>query len=151
MNAYEYIINKQIEWANNKGLKLIGSQGDRGRQDYTSCIKDNLFQPLNEETRRNLEDGDGHELSGTKEEPAKIQALHSSSALGINIFDYWYGKPDLSTITASCGLSDARHDLPGELRFEQKYSIEDHFPIPPNIDVVIKPNRPGRHLSLIHI
>jgi hypothetical protein len=100
---------------------------------------------LNDETRKELDDGNGGELATGVDGPAKIQALHSSSALGVNVFDYWRGKPDISIITISCGLSDADHDLTGEIRFEQKYSIEDHFPIPSNIDVVIKPNRPDKH------
>ena len=28
MNAYDQIISKQIEWAKNKGLQLVGSRGD---------------------------------------------------------------------------------------------------------------------------
>lgn len=141
MNAYEYIINKQIEWANNKGIQLIGSRGNRGRKDYATCVEDNLFQPLGDETREELEEGNGGELLTAVDEPAKIQALHSSSALGINVFDYWRGSTDLSIITASCGLSLGGHEIPGEIRFEQKYSIEDRFLIPPNIDVVIKPQK----------
>ena len=58
MNAYNQIISKQIEWAKNKGLQLVGSGGHRGRKVYTASIEDNLFQPLNEKTRENLENGD---------------------------------------------------------------------------------------------
>jgi len=31
MNAHEMILNKQIQWAKNKGIELTGSKGDRGR------------------------------------------------------------------------------------------------------------------------
>lgn len=43
MNASEQIISKQIEWAKNKGLQLVGSDGDRGRKVYTTKIADNLL------------------------------------------------------------------------------------------------------------
>ena len=144
MNAYDQIISKQIEWAKNKGLQLVGSCGHRGRKVYTTSIEDNLFQPLNEKTRENLENGDGGELSGAKGRTAKIQALHSSSALGINVFDYWRGSTDLSIITASCGLSLAGRKLSGEILFEQHFSIDDRFQYSPNLDVVIIPQT-GRY------
>jgi len=138
MNAYNLIISKQIEWAKNKGLQLVGSRRDRGRKVYTTSIGDNLFQPLNEKTREDLENGDGGELSVAKG-PAKIQALHSSSALGINVFDYWRKSTDLSIITASCGLSLAGSKLTGKILFEQKFSIDDRFQYSPNLDAVIIP------------
>jgi hypothetical protein len=138
MNAYNLIISKQIEWAKNKGLQLVGSRSERGRECYTTRIENNLFQPLNEGTRENLEHGDGGELSMAKG-PAKICAVHSSSALGINLFDYWRNSIDLSVITASCGLSLAGRKLAGEILFEQKFSIDDRFQYSPNIDVLIIP------------
>jgi hypothetical protein len=139
MNAYEQIISRQIEWTKNKGLKLVGSKNEQGRKDYTKYFKDNLFQELNDGTRINLEGGDGGELSTEKSGPAKIQALHSSSALGINVFDYWRTKTDLSIITAACGLSRGGRRLTGKILFEQKYSIDKKFRFSPNIDVVIIP------------
>lgn len=141
MNATEQIIVKQLEWAHNKGLGLIGSRGNRGRKVYTTKLQDNLLQPLNMQTRIELEKGDGGELNGTEKRPAKIQALHSSSALGINVFDYWRDSPDLSIITSSCRLSRRSRRLTGDIRFEQKFSIESRFRYSPNIDVVIVPNR----------
>ena len=136
MNASEQIIAKQIEWAKNKGLQLVGSRENRGRKAYTMSIADNLFQPLNEKSKIELEDGDGSELKGKEGQPAKIQALHSSSVLGINIFDYWREASDKSLLLAACGLSRAGRELPGEIRFEQKFSIDDRFRYSPNLDVV---------------
>jgi len=117
MNPSDQIIAKQIEWAKNKGLPLTGSRGDRGRKVYTTNVEDNLFQPLSDQTRANLEGGDGGELAQAEGIPAKIQALHSSAALAVNIFDYWRGSPDLSIITSSCGLSRTDAAVRGELRF----------------------------------
>ncbi|MCK4788512.1 MAG: hypothetical protein KAV87_32525 [Desulfobacteraceae bacterium] len=140
MNALEQIISKQIEWANNKGLKLIGSQGARGRKVYTTKLHENLFQPLTSQSRKDLEGGDGGELIGTETRPAKIQALHSSSAIGINLFDYWRNSTDLSTITSSCGISRKGRVFSGNIRFEQKLPIDERFAFAPNIDVVILPH-----------
>jgi hypothetical protein len=145
MNAFEQIISKQIEWAKNKGLQLVGSAGDRGRRVYTTSIADNLFKPLNEKTKKELEGGDGGELKGEEGQPAKIQALHSSSALSINVFDYWRESSDLSILTVACGLSRAGRELPGEIQFEQKFSIDDRFQYSPNLDVVIFPARSGKY------
>ena len=44
MKAREYIISKQIQWALNQGIRLIGSKGRRGRQTYVSYLNDNLFE-----------------------------------------------------------------------------------------------------------
>ena len=140
MNTVEQIISKQIEWANNKGIELIGSQGARGRKVYTTKLRENLFQKLTSQARKDLEDGDGGELIGTETRPAKVQALHSSSALGINLFDYWRNSTDLSTITSSCGISRKGKVFSGDIRFEQKLPIDERFRFAPNIDVVIFPH-----------
>jgi hypothetical protein len=144
MNAFNLLISKQSEWAKNKNLQLVGSLGPRGRKVYTRSIEENLFQPLNKQTKENLEHGDGNELAGSEAQPAKIQAVHSSSALGINLFDYWRGSADLSIITTACRLSRANRKLCGEMLFEQKFPIDDRFRYPPNIDVVIIP-KTGRY------
>lgn len=65
MRAYEHILSKQIEWACNSGIDLIGSKGNRGRPAYTRTLDDNLFEPLNPGTVKSFRDGDGGELTGT--------------------------------------------------------------------------------------
>ncbi len=144
MNASEQIIAKQIEWAKNKGLQLIGSAGDRGRKVYTTKISDNLFQPLNDKSKKELDGGDGGELKSKEGHPAKIQALHSSSALGVNLFDYWRDAIDCSLLFSACGLSRAGSQLSGEIKFEQKFAIDDRFQYAPNLDVVFFPIQPKR-------
>jgi hypothetical protein len=135
----EQIISKQVEWAKNRGIRLIGSQGERGRKVYTTELRENLFQPLSSQARTDFEGGDGGELTGEKSRPAKMQALHSSSALGVNIFDYWRMSSDLSTIASSCGLSKKGRVFSGDIRFEYKFPIDDRFRFAPNMDVVILP------------
>ena len=140
MNATEQIITKQIEWAKNKGLQLIGSAGDRGRKVYTTRIDDNLFQPLNEKSKKEIDDGDGGELKSKAGHTAKMQALHSSSALGINMFDYWREASDFSLLFSACGLSRSGSQLSGEIKFEQKFKIDDRFKYAPNLDAVFYPS-----------
>ncbi len=31
LSGWEYIVSKQIQWANNNNISLIGSKGERGR------------------------------------------------------------------------------------------------------------------------
>jgi len=103
MNGYQYILAKQTEWAKNCGLDLIGSKVNRGRPSYTINLNANLFQPLLSDVRKTFEKGDGNEL-GSNRSPGKMQAIHSSSAFGVNIFQYWKSISDVPTIASLCGL-----------------------------------------------
>jgi hypothetical protein len=136
MNAYEYITNKQIQWALNHGIPLQGSKGSQGRHAYTSELNQNLFEPLNPDVRKSFEQGDGNEIKGN---PAKMQALHSSSALGVNVFQYWQSIGQVSVIASACGFCRKGSIVSEKIVFEDKYRIDDNldkFPIAPNIDVV---------------
>ena len=136
MKAYEYIRGKQTQWALNHGIPLIGSKGDRGRPAYTPELNQNLFEPLNFDTRKSFEQGDGGELSGN---PAKMQAVHSSSALGVNLFLYWQNIGQVSAVASACGFCRKGNDISEKIVFEDKYPVDDNldkFPKAPNIDVV---------------
>jgi len=135
MKAYEYIIAKQTQWALNHGIPLVGSKGDRGRPAYTSDLNLNLFEPLTLDTRKNFEQGDGGEINGN---PAKMQAVHSSSALGVNVFQYWQNIQQIPVIAAACGFCRKGNNVSEKIVFEDKYPIDDNlkkFPLAPNIDV----------------
>lgn len=135
MKAYEHILSKQIEWMHNNEVTLIGSKGHRGRLAYTLNIDDNLFQPLTSSTKISFQRGDGNELSGN---PAKMQAVHSSSALAVNIFQYWQNIDQAEKIAFACGFCRQTTKISKEIEFEVKYSISKQFGFSPNIDVVIK-------------
>jgi hypothetical protein len=137
MRGYEYILAKQIAWADRRGIALIGSKGDRGRRAYTPSLDENLFVPLVESVRQSFEDGDGNEL-GTSGAPGKMQAVHSSSALGVNVFQYWKAASDSAAIAAACRLVRPRSTAPIDLEFETKFPIHDDFAFSPNIDIVIR-------------
>jgi len=133
MKAREYILSKQIRWAMNRGITLIGSKGQRGRPAYTPTLNQNLFEPLDPKVRKCFEDGDG---AGIKGNPAKMQAVHSSSALAVNIFQYWIGQPHV--IAAVCGFCRKGNGVSKRIVFEDKYPIDEkRFFHAPNIDVVI--------------
>jgi len=135
MKGYEYILAKQIQWAFNHGITLIGSKGQLGRQAYTSILEENLFMPLAPNVRDSFKKGDGAEILGSPNRPAKMQAVHSSSALSVNIFQYWQDK--LPAIAAACGFCRKGNKISGKIVFEDKYSVDERFPVAPNIDVVI--------------
>lgn len=137
MNAHNKIVSKQIQWALNRGIQLVGSKGNRGRPAYTSLLDQNLFEPLLPAVRISFENGDGNEVSGGTGHPAKMQAVHSSSALGVNVFQYWERISLVPTIASACGFCDKSSNVSEKIVFEEKYptGVQNHFP--PNIDVVI--------------
>lgn len=113
--ALKRIRCQQRKWA---GEEEIGISS----KDYCRKLKDNLFQNLDKDTRHDFEDGDGNELYGN------MNAIHSSSALVCNFFDYWRGKN-------SASLADALGA--GKVR---RICFEHKFPTgmsKPNLDVVL--------------
>lgn len=135
MNAREYIVSKQIQWARNHGIDLIGSQGKRGRPAYTQTLEENLYEALSSETIKSFREGDGNELAGT---PSKMQAVHSSSALGVNIFQYWQCIQQPEKVAHACGFCRKTNRISQKIIFEAKYPIDTQFQMRPNIDVVIE-------------
>lgn len=136
MNGYDYILSKQVAWADNSGISLIGSKGRRGRPAYTQELDQNLFQPLLPDVRKSFAAGDGGEL-GSMKFPGKMQAVHSSSALGINVFQYWKSINAIPVIASQCGFCRVGSQVSRDIHFEEKYPINDQFGYHPNIDVVI--------------
>jgi len=134
MNAHGYILSKQIQWAYRNNIVLIGSKGNRGRKAYTQKLGDNLFEPLMIEIRNNFKEADGGELTGN---PCKMQAVHSSSALGVNIFQYWKRMNQIPAIAAACRFCSTGNTSSQGINFEVKYPISEKFLRSPNIDVVI--------------
>jgi hypothetical protein len=147
MNAHDYILYKQIQWAHRNNIILIGSKGNRGRKAYTQKLDDNLFDPLLPETESNFKKADGGELIGN---PCKMQAVHSSSALGINIFQYWKRINQIPAIAASCRFCSKDNTSSQGINFEAKYPISEKFPHNPNIDVVIN-NSPESRFKVFAI
>lgn len=133
MTAYEYILSKQVQWALNHGICLIGSKGLRGRPAYTPELNQNLFEPLERTVRKSFLKADGNEIIGS---PAKMQAVHSSSALSVNMFQYWQKIKQVPGIAAACGFCRKGNNVSQKIVFEDKYPIDNKFRFSPNIDVV---------------
>jgi hypothetical protein len=135
MSAYETILAKQMAWAQSRGICLRGSKDEctdgRGTKCYTAHLDANLFVPLSKSTETSFREGSGKELEG------KMRALHSSSAIAVNVFEYWNKLNDPATIAEACGLCKKGSDAAVKIVFEEKYAVDKRFSTPPNIDVVI--------------
>jgi hypothetical protein len=138
VKAFEYIIAKQIQWALNHDIPLKGSKDKRGRPAYSHELNQNLFEPLDLNVRKSFEKGDGNEISESTDGPAKMQAVHSSSALSVNIFQYWQRINKVSDIAAACGFCEKGSTPSLRIMFEDKYPIDTRFKIAPNIDIVFQ-------------
>jgi len=149
MNAYEYILSKQIQWAYRNNIMLIESRGNRGRKAYTQKLSDNLFEPLMVEVRDKLKEANRGELTGDLY-PCKMQAVHSSSVLGVNIFQYWKKIKQVPAIAAACRFCSTVNTSSQSINFEAKYPISGKFSRSPNIDVVIN-NSPESRFKVFAI
>lgn len=125
MSSKSKLMRQQRQWAESIGL-TPSSNG------YLGTIEENLLQPLNEATKIAFDNGSGLELQDTPSYPAKMKALHSSSALAVNFFDHWIGK-DTSALTTALELNSKIVTI----------KFEEQFPTglpgnPPNLDIVLE-------------
>ena len=136
MKGFDYILTKQIAWANRNKIQLVGSEITKGRQAYTKILDQNLFEPLLSETKIEIEKGDGGELKGDAFHSPKMCAVHSSSVIGVNVLQYWKNKtiPDIAYVLGLCRKDNKSAQ---EIHFEQKFKISNKFRFDPNIDAVI--------------
>jgi len=122
--SVDSLLERQRHWATGAGIAV----DDRG---YVKSYEDNLRQPLSAEAKAAFVAGSGTELEDGATRPAKMRALHSSSALAVNVFDYW---SDRDSLRLTQGLEVA--PATGSLRFEKKFPTGLKG-IPPNLDVVL--------------
>jgi hypothetical protein len=123
MSSRTNIQAKQKAWAQARGL-LADERG------YLPTYTENLFEPLSREGTTCFSNGSGNELLARDGTPAKMCALHSSSALAINVFHHWSQSPD-SVLNALDLRTGGR-----EVKFEAQ------FPTglpgnPPNLDLCV--------------
>lgn len=125
MSVKSEVLQKQLDWAISQGLVV----DERG---YLSSYDQNLFRPLNQQSKAAFENGSGSELGDQPTRPAKMRALHSSSALAVNFFDAWVGL-DVEPLLEILGLDSEASNI----QFEGQYPTG--LPgKPPNLDVVLK-------------
>lgn len=141
----DIIKEKQLLWAMRNGKNL--------RTDYylyTSTVKENLFKDLSPTTKKEFNDAKGGELNETEKHPAKMTALFSSSALCVNVFQYFQDKSkELKLeLLRACKLISNDYDCDDVvIKFEcTDYKICNGKNIisNPNIDVVIVTTREGK-------
>jgi hypothetical protein len=126
MRSKQLLLNQQRSWAESVGL-------DVDTRGYLTSVDANLLQPLSARTKQSFENGSGAELQDTPSRPAKMKALHSSSALGVNVFDYWVDR-DTSSLLSALGLDSGSLDA---LTFEAQFptGLQGN---PPNLDVALE-------------
>lgn len=122
MSSKASLLKQQLDWAHSASLK----PDHRG---YLENYELNLQQKLSPSAREAFQNGSGTELLPTERRPAKMAALHSSSALAVNAFDYWSDKP-LNAVADALGLER----VPSRFQFEAQFST-GLGGIPPNLDL----------------
>jgi len=109
MTPLNTIRARQRAWAERNGRAL-------DKDGYCTCADDNIFERLSDAARKDFDRADGGEL-GRQGKRGKIRAVHSSSALACNVFDYWRQR-DLEPLSRAFGVSRPFR----ELALEQKLS-----------------------------
>ncbi len=115
----DIIKNTQQDWAKSKG-KCFDSRG------YLYDVEANFWKPLSVPTRNSFGKGAGSELKG------KMRALHSSSALAANFFDYWTDRDKAILLWALGVDGDSVRALDFEATFPTGLGGT-----PPHLDVAI--------------
>jgi hypothetical protein len=120
MLTANYIAFGQLKWATQEKISLEG---------YTKRVEDNIFNnELHPETKKEYERGKGHELEGKR---AHMKALHSSSALVVNVFDYWRRQNRIQDIARRCGAEG----IISGMEFEKTHPIKGVNRTPPHLDI----------------
>ena len=122
MDAYKEIRQAQKDWARSRGIPFDSC-------GYVRNVAANLREPLSAHARQGFEKGAGSELSG------HMRALHSSSVLVANFFDYWTER-DKTPLLAALGIDSTGGET---LDFEAQYPTVLKG-TPPHLDVAITQN-----------
>jgi hypothetical protein len=122
MSPTDEITARQEAWAESRNIRCVGPG--------PATVADNLLLPMHPATRAEFANGDGDEL-GCPIKPGKMRSLRSSSALAVNVFEFWRYRP-LSALTGALGLEGDYV----ELHFEQKLPTGLRGKRP-NIDVIL--------------
>jgi hypothetical protein len=112
------LMRKQRAWATLEA-RAVDPKG------YLDSVEANLWRSLSDFSRTAFEKGSGSELKH------KMRALHSSSALAVNFFDYW------TTAEPTTLMHLLEFDSPvSAIRFEAQHPTGLQG-IPPNLDVCL--------------
>jgi len=122
IDTLQLISKQQQQWA---GKRCIEFDND----GYTFNLSDNLYKPLPPDVEAEFESGKGGEL-GDSTNRGKMQALYSSSALVVNVFQYWREIDSVGVIAKALGI----HEELTAMKFERTYPTCLRG-IPPHLDV----------------
>lgn len=119
--AADCIADYQLKWAAQRKISCEGC--------YTEGVEDNIFNhELHPDTKKEYERGKGHELKGKR---AHMKALHSSSALVVNVFDYLRRQNRIQDIARCCGAEGVISGM----EFEKTHPIKGVARTPPHLDI----------------
>ena len=138
MTSADYLQGKFQAWAARTGVSLQGSAGERGEPNYTLTLDENFFGgTLMDSVRFAFNAGAGGELRGAI---PKMSALHSSSAMGVNLFQHWVSNGKLDILAKLLNVP-SRAISSG--KFEDQFPVclapESHgFKEPPHLDFAFR-------------
>lgn len=129
MNPRDIAIHKQIIWATKEGLVLERPSAGSLHENYVHELDDNFHLRPSDKTMAEFREAAGQELSG------KMKALHSSSALAVNVFEFWRHRIESVAILArSLRIPSKQIE---SLQFEEKLPINEGFANAPHMDVLV--------------
>ena len=109
--TFSMILDQQEAWANGEGF---GFEKSGKWCDYAHSLADNLYnEKLSVRTLDEFLVGQGNELK------SHMRALYSSSALVVNVFEYWRQVQRISELARVCGAS---HGITN-MQFEKRHKI----------------------------
>jgi len=147
MNTSRLIKAKFQAWAKRHCIPLQGSEGDRGERNYTMTIEANLFGGiLDVDVRGAFKAGAGGELNG---EICSLQAMHSSAAMTVNVFQHWLINKNYAQIAKLLSIPSTNI---GSLALERKLPVCDDprshgFKESPHLDACFE-NRQGERVGV---
>ena len=137
MKSADLIQRKLQAWADRKNIKLQGSEGERGQPNYTMSLGENLFRgELHVQARAAFDAGAGREILG---DIPSMSALHSSSAMAVNLFQHWLANQQVPILAELLNVPSTGIESAG---FERKYPVcadwtAHGFREPPHLDLGI--------------
>jgi hypothetical protein len=137
MNSADFIQRKLQTWAHRNNITLQGSKGERGQPNYTLSLGQNLFGgELHTRAKAAFDAGAGGEIRGPI---PPMSALHSSSAMAVNLFQYWLENQQLPILAEILNVPSKGIE---SVSFERKYPVctdwtARGFREPPHLDLGI--------------
>lgn len=125
MASRRLLLRQQRRWARRAGLTVDAA-------GYLPAVSDNLRQPLSAAALADFTARGAAEFHNGERHAARMRAVHSSTALGVNVFDHWN--------TADPAPLAPALKLPASV---QRLSFEPHLPTaaggnPANPDLIIE-------------